>query len=73
MEVLHDEDDFYELCMTYFRRAHTANIRHAEIMSDIQAHTRRGVAVSIVMNGLERAKREAEQTLNVSCQPAQSI
>jgi len=66
MEVLRDEDDFYELGMTYFRRAHASNIRYAEIMFDIQAHTRRGVAVSTVMRGLDRAKNEATRLYKVS-------
>lgn len=66
MKVLKDEDDFYELGMTYFQRAHASHIRYAEIMFDIQAHTRRGIAVLTVMNGLERAQTEAETYFNVS-------
>lgn len=73
MEVLKGEEDFYELAMAYYRRSHTSNVRYAEIMFDIQAHTRRGVSVATVMRGLERAKIEAERHLNVSSRQTEIV
>lgn len=58
MEVLRTEEDFYDLAMEYFTKAADMNIRYADPFFDPQAHTRRGVALAAVMNGLERAKRD---------------
>ncbi|PBK69557.1 adenosine deaminase [Armillaria solidipes] len=58
MEVLRTEEDFYDLAMEYFAKAADMNIRYADPFFDPQAHTRRGVALAAVMNGLERAKRD---------------
>ena len=65
MSVLKDESDFYELGMGYFEVAHRMNVRYCEPFFDIQAHTRRGVTIEDVMNGLQRAKEEAEKKWNV--------
>lgn len=65
MEVLLHEQDFYELAMSYFEKAKEMNVRYCEVMFDIQAHTRRGISVSTVMNGLEQAKEKAEKDLDV--------
>lgn len=51
--------------MGYFNKAKWMNVRYAEIFFDLQAHTRRGIAPETVMNGLRRAKEEAEKELNV--------
>ncbi|SJL11118.1 related to adenine deaminase/adenosine deaminase [Armillaria ostoyae] len=59
MEVLRTEEDFYDLAMEYFTKAADMNIRYADPFFDPQAHTRRRVALAAVMNGLERAKRDA--------------
>lgn len=65
MAVLLDEDDFYDLAMDYFRKAASTNVRYAEVFFDPQAHTRRGVPLEHVMNGLKRAKSDAETQLGV--------
>jgi adenosine deaminase len=66
MECLLHEKDFYELAMDYFTRASKMNVRYCEVMFDIQAHTRRGIPIPTVMNGLRRAQIEATSKLNVS-------
>lgn len=58
-EVLQSEDDFYQLAMGYFRQAAEMNIRYCEVFFDPQAHTRRGVKLETLMNGLKRARDEA--------------
>ncbi len=57
--VLRDEEDFYDLAMAYFARAHADRIVHAELFFDPQTHTARGVAFGTVIDGLVRAQRDA--------------
>ncbi|MFT8459174.1 MAG: adenosine deaminase [Liquorilactobacillus ghanensis] len=64
MNVLQQEEDFYDLAMDYLRRAAQNNVRHVEIFFDPQAHTSRGIAFKTVINGLYRATVDA-RALNV--------
>ncbi len=59
-DVLRDEQDFYDLAIAYFARAHADRVVHAEIFFDPQTHTARGVAMGTVIDGLVRAQRDAE-------------
>ncbi|CAG8958561.1 hypothetical protein HYFRA_00009878 [Hymenoscyphus fraxineus] len=68
MEVLLEESDFFELAMGYFSKAREMNVKYCEILFDIQAHTRRGVSVSTVMDGFRLAQVKAEKELNVKSQ-----
>lgn len=58
--ALRGEQDFYELTRTYLGTAQRQNVRHTEIFFDPQAHTRRGVPFRAVMDGIDRARQEAE-------------
>ena len=64
--VLLYEQDFYDLTMAYFRHCAAENILHTEIMFDPQTHTKRGVAFSTVINGIQRAREEAEKEHGIS-------
>lgn len=64
-EVLHAEDDFYELAMEYLARCKEMNVRYCEPFFDIQAHTRRGVAAGHVLNGYLRAQHDGETMYGV--------
>lgn len=64
MNVLQKEEDFYDLAMDYLRRAAKNNVRHVEIFFDPQAHTSRGIAFEMVINGLYRATVDA-RALNI--------
>lgn len=55
MRVLLEERDFYDLAMTYFRRARADNVRHIEAFFDPQAHAERDVPVEAVVNGFAAA------------------
>ncbi len=66
MNVLLHEADFYELAFAYLERAHRQNVRHAEIFFDPQAHTRRGVPFAAVIDGIHRARRDAEAKLGIT-------
>ncbi|KAF9871169.1 adenosine deaminase [Colletotrichum karsti] len=58
--VLLTVTDFEELGYAYLAKAHSQNVRHAEVFFDPQAHTSRGVAYDTVVEGLRRARRRAE-------------
>jgi adenosine deaminase len=66
MEVLQTQEDFYELAMAYFLRARDMGVVYCEVMFDVQAHTRRGVEIGVLMAGLKGAREEAEMALGVS-------
>ncbi len=68
MDVLLKEPDFYDLTMAYLTKAHTQNVRYAEIFFDPQAHTARGVSFDTVIRGLRRAQIDAENQLGVRSQ-----
>jgi adenine deaminase len=66
--VLITERDFYELAMSYYRRVHSENLIYAEIFFDPQAHTKRGVEFSTVIEGLHRARNDASSELGIDSQ-----
>jgi adenine deaminase len=66
--VLITERDFYELAMSYYRRVHSENVIYAEIFFDPQAHTKRGVEFSTVIEGLHRARNDASSELGIDSQ-----
>jgi adenosine deaminase len=66
MKVLRTERDYYELASAYLGRAAAQGVRHAEIFFDPQAHTDRGVAFGIVVDGLCRALDGARERLGIT-------
>jgi adenine deaminase len=68
MGVLQNEPDFYDLAMTYFRKAHSQNVVYAEVFFDPQAHTTRGVPFDTVIRGLLRAQEDARTSLGLNTQ-----
>ncbi|GGX79939.1 adenine deaminase [Litchfieldella qijiaojingensis] len=66
MSVLHSADDFFDLAMDYFRRAHAEGVVHVELSFDPQAHLARGIELDVQMEGLGRARRQAERELGIS-------
>ncbi|MBN9089756.1 MAG: adenosine deaminase [Reyranella sp.] len=66
MRVLLHEQDFYDLAMAYFRKAAAQNVRHAEIFFDPQGHTGRGVPFKTVIEGLTRARVDAERRFGIT-------
>lgn len=69
MECLITEEDFYELAMGYFTKAHEMGVRYCEVMFDPQAHTRRGIPIPTFMSGIRRAQIDAEDKFNVPYLP----
>ncbi len=66
MQVLLEEQDFYELTWAYLERAGAQKVLHTEVFFDPQAHTARGVAFATVIDGIDRALRDAETRLGMS-------
>jgi len=64
-EVLRTEADFYDLAMAYLARCRAMNVRYAEPFFDLQAHTRRGVPASAVLDGYLRAQHDGAAQLGV--------
>lgn len=64
--VLIHEQDFYDLTMAYFNQCAKENVVHTEIMFDPQTHTKRGIEFSTVINGIQRAREQAEKEHGIS-------
>lgn len=58
MSVLLNERDFYELTAAYVRRVHRDGVQHIEVFFDPQGHTRRGVAIGTIFDGIVAALKE---------------
>ena len=52
-------EDFRDLALAYFARAHEDGVVHAELFFDPQTHTVRGVPIGTVLDGLEAACAQA--------------
>jgi adenosine deaminase len=59
MDVLREEQDFYDLATAYFRRAAADGVVRVEAFFDPQAHTSRGVPFEAVIGGYHRAAQDA--------------
>jgi adenosine deaminase len=66
MAVLRTERDFEDLANEYLARAAAQGVRHAEIFFDPQAHTKRGLELGTVVEGLWRALGSSEANHGVS-------
>jgi adenosine deaminase len=68
MEVLKDEDDFFELTWAYLLKAREQNVVYAEMFFDPQAHTSRGIPFGTVIRGIRRAQERALTEFGVETQ-----
>jgi adenosine deaminase len=66
MEVLRVEQDYYDLTTAYLQRVQGQGVRHAEIFFDPQAHTKRGVAFAVVVDGITRALADGQRNYGIS-------
>ncbi|WP_341704223.1 adenosine deaminase [Ferrovibrio sp.] len=66
MNVLQQEQDYYDLAMAYLRRAAEQNVLHAEIFFDPQGHTDRGIPFRTVIDGLWAAMKDAERSYGLT-------
>ncbi|SEF81854.1 adenosine deaminase [Vibrio hangzhouensis] len=66
--ALQTEQDFYDLTWAYLKRCEQDNVMHTEIFFDPQTHTERGISFGTVINGIDRALKEGEESLGISSQ-----
>lgn len=66
MTVLRTEEDFYDLALAYFRRAHADGVVHADVSFDSQGHLARGIELGVPFQGLTRAMHDAQHELGIS-------
>lgn len=66
VQVLRDEDDFFQLTYAYLQRTHADGVVHVEIFFDPQSHTERGIALSVVFDGINRALRAGADEFGIS-------
>lgn len=66
MAVLQTAQDFHDLALAYFRRAHADGVVHIDVSFDPQAHLARGISMDTVFDGLLQAMGDAESELGVS-------
>src|SRR5262245_11645870 len=59
MNVLREEQDFFELTWQYLSKAASQRVVYAEMFFDPQAHTTRGVEFGTVIRGIRRAQERA--------------
>lgn len=64
--VLLHEQDFYDLTMAYFKKCREDNVVHTEIFVDPQTHLSRGVTMKTIINGITRARMDAEREFGIS-------
>jgi adenosine deaminase len=68
MDVLRNEDDFFELAWQYLCKAAAQNVVYAEMFFDPQAHTTRGIPFGTVIRGIHRAQVRAASELGLETQ-----
>ena len=64
--VLLHEQDFYDLTISYLRKAHADSVVHTELFFDPQTHTARGVDFATVIKGITRAMDDAKAQWGIS-------
>jgi adenine deaminase len=64
--VLITEQDFYDLTWAYLQKVHSQNVIHTEIFFDPQTHTDRGISFGVVISGIDRALKDANEKLGMS-------
>lgn len=63
--VLHTEQDFYDLTWAYLLKCQAQNVVHTEPFFDPQTHTDRGVPFETVLTGIRHALEDGRQQLGI--------
>ncbi|KAI5965283.1 AAH1 [Candida pseudojiufengensis] len=61
MSVLIKEQDFYDLAMSYFKKAHDDGCLHSEVFFDPQGHLERSIELKTVVSGFHKACIDANK------------
>jgi adenosine deaminase len=65
--VLVKQQDFYDITLSYLRRAHGESVVRAEMFISPQAHTARGVSINTVIGGVLGAIAHMRESTDISC------
>ena len=65
-DVLIKEQDFFDLTWAYLLRCKADNVIHTEIFFDPQTHTQRGISFDTVINGIDKALKQAQVELGIT-------
>ncbi|MBB4302009.1 adenosine deaminase [Rhodobium orientis] len=60
MNVLREEEDFFDLTRAYLDRVAADNVVHVEVFFDPQAHTGRGVPFAVAVEGILKGLEDGE-------------
>jgi len=66
VNVLRDEQDFFDLTWSYLEHSKEDGVVHVEIFFDPQSHTERGISLETVFNGINSALAEGELELGIT-------
>jgi adenosine deaminase len=66
LTVLLKERDFHDMTAAYLHRAHADNVVHTEVFISPQAHTRRGVPLGAVIEGIDAALQAARRDFGLT-------
>ena len=66
MNVLREEEDFYDLTMAYLERAAADGTVHVEVFYDPQGHTGRGLPFAVATDGILGALADGREKLGIT-------
>ncbi len=69
MNVLREEEDFYDLTMAYLQRAAADGAVHVEVFYDPQGHTARCIPFPTVTDGILAALADGRERLGITSLP----
>ena len=64
--VLHREQDFYDLTWSYLQKCQAQGVVHVEPFYDPQTHTERGIPFEVAINGISGAMRDGREQLGIT-------
>lgn len=65
VNLLREEQDFFDITYSYLHEISKDNVLYAEMMFDPQAHTRRGIPFACVIDGIRKAQEVGRRQLGV--------
>lgn len=65
--VMKTELDFYEQLYSYLEQIYKQGVLHIEIFFEVQPFKTKGVPFSTIINGLHKAKIDAQKKFNITC------
>ena len=65
VDLIRTEADFYEVTYELLRACQENNIVYVELFFDPQFHTSRGISFDVVINGIDRGRRDGGKTFGV--------